>query len=90
MKTPLPAGDVLLLVLIFLGRLGSRGRLVFPHYPHSSSLDCNSGEGRLRQESEDSVIFTKIQRQTGDRNIGRMEKEGQGRTNFGISPTSVV
>lgn len=59
MKTPLPAGDVLLLVLIFLGRLGSRGRLVFPHYPHSSSLDCNSGEGRLRQESEDSVIFTK-------------------------------
>lgn len=59
MKTPLPAGDVLLLVLIFLGRLGSRGRLVFPHYPHSSSLDCNSGERRLRQESEDSVIFTK-------------------------------
>lgn len=59
MKTPLPAGDVLLLVLIFLWRLGSRGRLVFPHYPHSSSLNCNSEEGRFRQESEDSVIFTK-------------------------------
>lgn len=58
-EATVPAGDVLLLVFIFLGRLGSGGRRVFLHYPLSSSLDCNSEEGRFIQEPEDSVITTK-------------------------------
>lgn len=58
-KQAVPAGDILLFIIIFLWWLWSSSRLVLLHYPHTSCLNCNTDVDTYNQRVSDEAVRVK-------------------------------